>query len=188
MRTVRFLFNVHWLLAIVIVTGCSGTQFVRQESFPTGETIILVYFYAPYRTASSYDQYLYGRRLQWFDHRLKSISSRNLVLNAAKEKSWIASKQVAAEFAKTSAHPITAIDSNNLEIINTSGEDKIHYSIFYDQFAISIDSLSRSKTKVTVERSIFEAPGFVPKECVVRSSGEMENWILTRIQDEAKKE
>lgn len=176
----RSLMLLFWLGTTVASYGCASGGFARVEAFPDGEqTNILI------------------------GGLMSGIKDANVVERmylAPYEKVWAAVKRVAEQFDKVGKRPLAAIDEKNGRIQNGRLTQDTLLGLgggaWADEFVMEATAVSPDRTKVMVSRKVVEKQ-FVTRAGAAKgvegnwksqwSNGQIENWLLTRIEDEISK-
>jgi hypothetical protein len=172
------------LLSLVgLMAGCTTGKFVRQETFPEGETFTIM---NSYRAEFHYSQFRYAHPVPSNTQHLICISDYGYVFTANVEKVWSCTKIAALDLEKTGQRPVTKVDEEKYCIRNSSNEETVKYRFFFDDFETRVEPVNETQTRVTVKRRVFRNnPSILTLGAA--SNGKIENWILTRIQDEMSK-
>jgi hypothetical protein len=107
---------------------------------------------------------------------------------ADRERVWRAVKNTALKMEKMGYRPVTDVDEKNCTIKNSSDERTVLYNVFFDEFVTQVRLVNTAQTKVIIERKIIENDHFIATPHSVASTGQIENWVLTQIQDEVGKD
>ena len=174
------------LLAIFLVLegGCtSQPDFQRVEEYPEGMQIDT--------TASAWSNKLHTTR----------VSDR---YSAGFDEVWAATKRVAQHFEKLHGEPIVKISEKDGRI-EMRGQHRVNRAKEYnpdaeriegwkDEFLIKVVALDRTRTKVTISRTVVGIPSFrICRDVLVQcgelyepevSNAKIEDWFLTKIEDD----
>ncbi|MCG3134385.1 MAG: hypothetical protein HMLKMBBP_01691 [Planctomycetes bacterium] len=177
-RTLRLPLRLTLALLCLVSGACGSTSFSRVTEFPTGKQ----------------EDALIGGLFAG----IQDTATTSIDLPVPATTAWVAVRLVADDFAKIGGRTVTGIDENSMRIKNgnISQNAAIGGGVgsWMDQFTTEVTATSPSTSRVSVTRKLVrltQPTGVVGGHAVagrkewqaVRSNGEIERWILTRVQD-----